>query len=97
MLYEVITLLQTPEQFDAIILRTNPDGSTVRLKDVAQAKIGTENYQTQAFYNGKPLGGMAIRLASGANALETGDRVEAKMAELAKYFPPGVKVVYPFV
>ncbi|PLX98375.1 MAG: hydrophobe/amphiphile efflux-1 family RND transporter [Desulfuromonas sp.] len=90
------TLLQTPEQFDAIILRTNPDGSTVRLKDVAETKIGTENYMTEAFYNGKPLGGMAIRLASGANALETGDRVKAKMAEMEPYFPGGLKVVYPY-
>jgi multidrug efflux pump len=90
------TLLQTTDQFDAIILKTNPDGSTVKLKDVAESKIGTENYEIQSYYNGKPLGGMAIRLAAGANALETGDRVKAKMAELAKYFPPGMKVVYPY-
>ena len=90
------TLLQTPEQFDAIILKTNSDGSTVRLKDVAESKIGTENYEIQSFYNGKPLGGMAIRLASGANALDTGNRVKAKMAELSKYFPHGMKVVYPY-
>lgn len=90
------TLLQTPDQFGAIILRTNPDGSTVKLKDVAECKIGTENYEIQSFYNGKPLGGMAIRLASGANALETGNRVKAKMAELSKYFPAGMKVVYPY-
>jgi multidrug efflux pump len=90
------TLLQTTDQFDAVILRTNPDGSAVRLKDVAASRIGTENYEIQSFYNGKPVGGMAIRLASGANALETGDRVKAKMAELEKYFPPGMKVVYPY-
>jgi len=89
-------LLQSTEQFDAIVLRTNPDGSTVKLKDVAESKIGTENYEIQSYYNGKPLGGMAIRLASGANALETGDRVKAKMAELEKYMPPGMKVVYPY-
>jgi multidrug efflux pump len=89
-------LLQSPEQFDAIILRTNSDGSTVRLKDVAESKIGTENYEIQSYYNGKPLGGMAIRLAAGANALETGDRIKAKMAELERYFPPGMKVVYPY-
>jgi len=92
----VRTLLQTPEQFEAIILRTNPDGSTVRLRDVAEVKVGTENYETQAFYNGKPLGAMAIRLASGANALETGDRIKAKMAELESFFPAGLKVVYPY-
>jgi multidrug efflux pump len=90
------TLLQTPEQFAAIILRTNTDGSTVRLKDVAESKIGTENYDIQSFYKGKPIGGMAIRLAAGANALETGDRVKAKMEELSRYFPPGMKVVYPY-
>ena len=90
------TLLQNTDQFDAIVLRTNPDGSTVKLKDVAESKIGTENYEIQSYYNGKPLGGMAIRLAAGANALETGDRVKAKMAELSKYFPPGMKVVYPY-
>jgi multidrug efflux pump len=89
-------LLQTPEQFDGIILRTNPDGSTVKLKDVAESKIGTENYEIQSYYNGKPLGGMAIRLAAGANALETGDRVKAKMEELSRYFPAGMKVVYPY-
>ena len=89
-------LLQTPEQFDAIILRTNSDGSTVRLKDVAESKIGTENYDIQSFYKGKPIGGMAVRLAAGANALETGNRVKAKMEELSKFFPPGMKVVYPY-
>ena len=89
-------LLQTTAQFDAIVLRTNSDGSTVKLKDVAETKIGTENYEMQSFYNGKPLGGMAVRLAAGANALETGNRVKAKMAELSKYFPAGMKVVYPY-
>ncbi|MBI5557622.1 MAG: efflux RND transporter permease subunit [Deltaproteobacteria bacterium] len=90
------SLLQTPEQFDAIILRTNSDGSTVRLKDVAESKIGTENYDMQSFYKGQPVGGMAIRLAAGANALDTGERVKAKMEELSKYFPPGMKAVYPY-
>jgi len=90
------TLLQTPEQFGEIILRTNPDGSTVKLKDVAQCKIGTENYDIQSFYNGKPVGAMAIRLAAGANALDTANRVRAKMQELSKYFPNNVKVVYPY-
>ena len=90
------SLLQTADQFDAIILRTNPDGSTVRLKDVAESKIGTENYDIQSFYNGKPIGGVAVRLAAGANALETANRVKAKMADLSRYFPPGMKVVYPY-
>ncbi|KIE41465.1 efflux RND transporter permease subunit [Geobacter anodireducens] len=90
------TLLQTPEQFNNIILRTNPDGSTVKLKDVAEAKIGTENYDIEARYKGKPLGGMAIRLAAGANALDTGERVKVKMEELSRYFPAGMEVVYPY-
>jgi len=90
------TLLQTTEQFDAIILRTNSDGSTVKLKDVAVSRIGTENYEIESFYKGKPVGGMAIRLAAGANALDTGNRVRAKMEELSGYFPPSMKVVYPY-
>ncbi|MDD2733755.1 MAG: efflux RND transporter permease subunit [Desulfuromonadaceae bacterium] len=90
------TLLQTTEQFDAIILRTGSDGSAVRLKDVADCKIGTENYDVEARYMGKPLGGMAIRLAAGANALDTANRVKAKMAELSRFFPAGMKVVYPY-
>src|SRR5512135_432815 len=90
------TLLQTTEQFDAIVLRTNSDGSTVKLKDVAVSSIGTESYDIESFYKGKPVGGMAIRLAAGANALDTGIRVRAKMEELSRYFPPGMKVVYPY-
>src|SRR5512135_2896199 len=90
------TLLQTPEQFDAIILRTNSDGSTVRLGDVGKSAIGTENYDIVGRYKGKPAAGMALRLAAGANALETADRIKSRMAELEKYFPPGVKVVYPY-
>ncbi len=90
------TLLQTPEQFEAVVLRTNSDGSTVRLKDIAECRIGTEDYNIQSFFNGKPVGAMAIRLASGANALDTADRVKAKMAELSRYLPANVKVVYPY-
>ncbi|ABQ27653.1 efflux RND transporter permease subunit [Geotalea uraniireducens] len=90
------SLLQTPEQFDAIVLRTNPDGSTVKLKDVAESKVGTENYEMLARYKGKPVAAMALRLAAGANALDTAERVKAKMAELEKFCPPGVKVVYPY-
>jgi len=82
------TLLQSVEQFDAIILKTNSDGSTVRLKDVAECKIGTENYDIIARYKGKPVGGMAIRLAAGANALDTANRVKAKMEELSGFFLP---------
>ncbi|KAB0671431.1 efflux RND transporter permease subunit [Oryzomonas sagensis] len=90
------TLLQTPEQFGEIILRTNSDGSTVKLKDVAECKIGTESYDINGFYKGKPVGMMAIRLAAGANALDTATRIKAKMTELSKFFPAGVKVAYPY-
>jgi multidrug efflux pump len=90
------TLLQTPEQFEAIILRTNSDGSTVTLRDVADCKIGTENYDMLARYKGKPVAAMALRLASGANALDTAERVKSKMDELSKFSPQGMKVVYPY-
>jgi multidrug efflux pump len=90
------TLLQTPEQFGEIILRTNNDGSTVKVRDVAECKIGTENYDIGSWYKGKPVGAMAIRLAAGANALDTANRVKDKMQELSRYFPPNVKVVYPY-
>ncbi|GFO55298.1 multidrug efflux RND transporter permease subunit [Geomonas sp. Red276] len=90
------TLLQTPEQFGEIVVRTNPDGSVVRLKEVAECKIGTENYDIQSFYKGKPVGAMAIRLAAGANALDTANRIKSKMDELSRYFPQNVKVVYPY-
>ncbi|MEI8037199.1 MAG: efflux RND transporter permease subunit [Verrucomicrobiota bacterium] len=90
------TLLQTPEQFNAVVLRTNSDGSTVTLKDVAECQIGTENYDVESFYKGKPVGAMAIRMAAGGNALETANRIKAKMVELSKYFPAGMKVVYPY-
>jgi len=90
------TLLRTAEQFNSVILRTNPDGSVVQLKDVAECKVGTENYDLQSFYRGKPVGAMAIRLAAGANALETATRIKEKMTELSKYFPAGMEVVYPY-
>ena len=90
------TLLQNPEQFDQIVLRTNPDGSTVKLRDVARTDVGTENYDILARYKGKPVAAMALRLAAGANALDTADRVKTKMAELEKFVPAGAKVVYPY-
>jgi HAE1 family hydrophobic/amphiphilic exporter-1 len=92
----VQSMLKTPEEFVAIPLRVNPDGSIVRIKDVGRAELGTDAYDIESFYNGKPSAGMAIRQAAGANALETADAVKAKMAELSRYFPPGMKVVYPY-
>ncbi len=90
------TLLQTVDQFNNVILKTNSDGSTVKLKDVAECKVGTESYETGARFNGSPMGGMAIRLAAGANALDTAKRIKSNMAAMSKYFPQGMKVVYPY-
>jgi hydrophobe/amphiphile efflux-1 (HAE1) family protein len=92
----VQSLLKTPEEFAAIPLRVNPDGSTVRIKDVGRTELGTESYDVQAFYNGKPSAAMAIRQAAGANALDTANAVKQKMQEMSRYFPPGMKVVYPY-
>ncbi len=88
--------LQTPEQFGAILLRVNTDGSRVFLRDVARLELGSETYTTLARYNGKPASGMAIRPATGANALETVAAVKKKVAELSAFFPPGVKAIYPY-
>ncbi|HPO15101.1 MAG TPA: efflux RND transporter permease subunit [Candidatus Hydrogenedentes bacterium] len=92
----VQSLLKTPEEFADIPLRTNPDGSIVRVKDVGRAELGTESYDIEGFYNGKPAAGMAIRQAPGANALATADAVKKKMEEMGHYFPPGMKVTYPY-
>jgi HAE1 family hydrophobic/amphiphilic exporter-1 len=92
----VQNLLKTPEEFAAIPIRTNPDGSIVRIKDVGRTELGTEFYDIQGFYNGKPAAGMAIRQAPGANALETADRIKKRLEEMSRYFPPGMKVVYPY-
>jgi len=92
----VQNLLQTPEQFAAIPIRIMPDGSVVRVGDVGRTELGTEFYDVEAFYNGKPTAGLAIRQAAGANALQTADRIKKKMEEMSRYFPPGMKVVYPY-
>ncbi len=89
------TRLQTPEQFRAIILKTNPDGSTVKLSDVARVELGQDSYTILSRYNGHPAAGFAIKLAPGANALSTADAVKAKVAQLAAAFPPDVKYVFP--
>ncbi|MDY0282147.1 MAG: efflux RND transporter permease subunit, partial [Salinivirgaceae bacterium] len=92
----VQNLLKTPEEFAAIPLRTNPDGSIVRVSDVGRVELGTERYESQALYNGQPATGLAVRQAPGANALDTADAVKAKMNELSRFFPPGMKVIYPY-
>lgn len=90
------SLLKTPEDFERIVLRTDTDGGMVLLRDVARAELGTENYEVTGFYNGKPSSGMAIQLASGANALETAELVKAKVDDLARNLPAGVSYVIPY-
>ena len=92
----VQSLLKTPEEFAAIPLRTNPDGSVVRVRDVGRAELGTESYDVQAYYKGLPAAGLAVRQAAGANALQTADNVKAKMEELSRFFPSGMKIIYPY-
>ncbi|HQT97032.1 MAG TPA: efflux RND transporter permease subunit, partial [Thermodesulfobacteriota bacterium] len=92
----VQNLLKTPEEFAAIPVRTNPDGSVVRIKDVGRTELGTEVYDVQPAYNGKPSAFLAIRQAAGANALDTADAVRSKMSEMRRYFPQGMKVIYPY-
>src|SRR5512133_55057 len=89
------TRLQTPEQFQEVLLRVNPDGSQVRLRDVARVELAGETSEIETYFNGKPSGGIGIRLASGANALDTVDAVRARMSELSRFFPPGLEAVYP--
>lgn len=86
---------ETPEQFRDILLKVNPDGSQVRLGDVARVELGGENYATISRFSGQPSSGMAIRPATGANALETVAGIRAKIEELKPFFPAGLEVVYP--
>ena len=88
--------LQTPEQFAAILLKVNPDGSQVRLRDVARVELGAESYSLEAKYNGNPASGLAVKLSSGANALDTAKAVHATMDKLKPLFPPGLRVDYPY-
>jgi HAE1 family hydrophobic/amphiphilic exporter-1 len=92
----VQSMLKTPDEFASIPLRSNPDGSVVRIADIGRAELGTENYGVDVYYNGMPSTGIAIRQAAGANALDTADAVRAKMKELSGFFPPSMKVVYPY-
>src|SRR5512137_222953 len=88
--------LQTPEQFRAIVVRSNADGSVLRLGDVARVELGAESYEYLSRYNGQPSGGMAISLATGANALSTAKAVDAALKQMQPYFPAGLKAVRPF-
>ena len=88
--------LQTPEQFRAIVVRSNSDGSVLTLGDVARVEIGAETYEFVTRYNGKPATGMAISLATGANALDTAAGVEKTLDELRPFFPAGLNALVPF-
>ncbi|EFR5884442.1 efflux RND transporter permease subunit [Salmonella enterica] len=90
------TRLKDPEEFGKVTLRVNTDGSVVHLKDVARIELGGESYNVVARINGKPASGLGIKLATGANALDTATAIKAKLAELQPFFPQGMKVVYPY-
>src|SRR6202521_1627203 len=89
------TLLRTPEEFGAILLQALPDGFQVRVRDVARIALGAEQYAIDNKYNGQPASGIAIQLATGANALQTANAVRAQLDQLKPYFPPGLQIVYP--
>jgi hydrophobe/amphiphile efflux-1 (HAE1) family protein len=90
------TRMRTAEQFQNIVLRTLTDGSRVKLHDVARIELGSENYSSVGRYNGKPAAGLAIKLATGANALDTVKAIDARVAQLEKFFPAGMKVQKPY-
>ncbi len=91
----VQNLLQTPDEFADIPVRINPDGSIIRIKDIGRTELGTEAYNIRVFFNGQPTAGLAIRQAPGANALDTANAIKAKLDEMSRYFPEGMKVIYP--
>jgi len=90
------TLLRTPEEFGRILLKVNPDGSQVRLSDVARIELGAENFSVDDKYNGQSATGIAVQLAAGANALATAQAVRARLTELSQYFPAGMHIEYPY-
>ncbi|MET0264700.1 MAG: efflux RND transporter permease subunit [Duganella sp.] len=89
------SLLRTPEQFQRILLKVQPDGSRVRIGDVARVALGPENYNVDVRYSGKSASGLGISLAPGSNALSTAAAVRARLEDLKPYFPHGLRVVYP--
>ncbi len=90
------TRLSTVEEFNDILLRVNQDGSKVRLKDVARVELAGESYDAEALYNGQSTAAVAIKLATGANALDTAEKVRSKLNELSTYFPANMEIVYPY-
>lgn len=90
------TLLETPQEFEDIILRSTPDGAVVRLRDVATVEKGSEAYSINARYNGQPSAGLGFKLATGANALDTAEAIKSRVAELEQGFPDGMKAVIAY-
>ncbi|GLQ10531.1 multidrug efflux RND transporter permease subunit [Devosia yakushimensis] len=88
--------LRTPEEFGAIVLRANSDGSSVRLRDVARIEVGSETYNFATRIDGKPAAALAVQLSPSGNALATSEGVRHRMEELAEFFPPGVEYVVPY-
>ncbi len=88
--------LSSAEQFGNIVLRANPDGSTVRLKDVARIELGSQGYATSARLNGKPAVGMGVQLSPSGNALQAAKDVQAKLEELKRFYPEGVESTIPY-
>ncbi|MBL0372774.1 multidrug efflux RND transporter permease subunit [Rhizobium sp. KVB221] len=88
--------LGTPEEFGSIILRANPDGSNVRLRDIARIEVGGASYNFSSRLDGHPAAAVGVQLSPSANAMATSEAVEARMAELSKMFPPGVKYTVPY-
>ena len=86
--------LQTPAQFEAIVLKMQPDGASVRLKDVARVELGSENYSSFGRVNGHPGAGISISLAPGADALKTAELVKVEVERLSRNFPDGLQYAY---
>ncbi|MGN8117070.1 efflux RND transporter permease subunit [Labrys sp. 22185] len=91
-----LSRLQTPRQFENIILKSASSGSIVRLNDVATVELGAESYTSNSKYSGKPSAGLAISLATGANAISASNAVKTTINSLAQTFPEGLKVYYPY-
>src|SRR5690606_41090801 len=89
-------MLVTPEEFGEIVLRANPDGSNVYMRDVARVEVGSESYQFSSRLNGQPAAALAVQLATGANALDTAKQIRERMEVLDAYFPPGMVWDIPY-
>ncbi|WP_210081693.1 efflux RND transporter permease subunit [Pantoea endophytica] len=90
------TRFTTVQQFENVLLKVNSDGSQVRLKDVASVALGPQSYGIDATMNGKPAAGIALRLATGANELDTAKAVRQTIADLKDSLPDNVEIQYPY-